>query len=89
MARVGIVGFGFMGQMHYKCWKGIEGAQVAAVCDVNPNIEEDTKKAVGNIGDTDEPIDFGSFELYTRCSRTPNWMRFRSRCRLIYTPTAR
>ncbi|MHC4630231.1 MAG: Gfo/Idh/MocA family protein [Planctomycetota bacterium] len=65
MARVGIVGFGFMGQMHYKCWKGIEGAQVAAVCDVNPNIEEDTKKAVGNIGDTDEPIDFGSFELYT------------------------
>ena len=65
MARVGIVGFGFMGQMHYKCWKAIEGAQVAAVCDVNPNIEEDTKKAVGNIGDRDEAIDFGSFELYT------------------------
>ena len=65
MARVGIMGFGFMGRMHYKCWKGIEGAEVVAVCDINPNIEEDTKKAVGNIGDTDEPIDFGSFELYT------------------------
>lgn len=65
MVRVGIMGFGFMGQMHYKCWKAIKGAQVVAVCDINQNIEEDTKKAVGNIGDTDEAIDFGSFELYT------------------------
>ena len=65
MARVGIMGFGFMGQMHYKCWKAIEGAEVVAVCDINQNLEEDTKKAVGNIGDTDEAVDFGSFELYT------------------------
>ena len=65
MVRVGIVGFGFMGRMHYKCWKAIEGAEVVAVCDVNPNIEEDTKKAVGNIGDTEEAVDFSSFELYT------------------------
>jgi len=65
MARVGIVGFGFMGRMHYKCWKAIEGAEVVTVCDVNPNIEEDTKKAVGNIGETEEAVDFSSFELYT------------------------
>ena len=69
MVRVGIMGFGFMGQMHYKCWKAIEGAQVVAVCDINPNIEEDTKRAVGNIGDTDEAIDFGSFELYTNLDK--------------------
>jgi predicted dehydrogenase len=65
MLRVGITGFGFMGQTHYKCWKAVEGAEVVAVCDVNPNIEEDTKRAVGNIGDTEEAVDFSSLRLYT------------------------
>lgn len=64
MLRVGIVGFGFMGRTHYKCWGNVEGAKVTAVCDANPNIEEDTKKAVGNIGDTSDAIDFGTFKLY-------------------------
>ncbi len=65
MLRVGIVGFGFMGQMHYKCWRALEGAEIVAVCDVNPSIEEDTKRAVGNIGDTEEAVDFSSLRLYT------------------------
>jgi len=65
MLRVGITGFGFMGQTHYKCWKAVEGAEVVAVCDVNPNIEEDTNRAVGNIGDTEEEVDFSSLRLYT------------------------
>jgi predicted dehydrogenase len=65
MLKVGIAGFGFMGRTHYKCWKKVKGAEVAAICDVNPNIEEDTKKAVGNIGDTSEQVDFGSLNLYT------------------------
>ena len=65
MLKVGIVGFGFMGQTHYKCWKALEGAQVTAICDVNPNIEEDTKRAVGNIGDTDEAVDFSNIQLFT------------------------
>ena len=65
MLKVGIVGFGFMGQMHYKCWSALEGAEVVAVCDVNPNIEEDTKRAVGNIGETEEAVDFSSLRLYT------------------------
>jgi len=66
MLRVGIVGFGFMGQTHYKCWKKLDGAQVVAICDVNPNIEEDTKRAVGNIGDGQEEVDFGSLQVYTK-----------------------
>ncbi len=69
MLRVGIVGFGFMGRMHYKCWKGLEGVEVAAICDVNPNIVEDTKKAVGNIGDTKDAVDFESLELYNDLDR--------------------
>jgi len=65
MLKVGIAGFGFMGRTHYQCWKKVEGAEVAAICDVNPNIEEDTKKAVGNIGDTSAQVDFGNLNLYT------------------------
>ena len=65
MLKVGIVGFGFMGQTHYKCWKALEDAQVTAICDVNPNIDEDTKRAVGNIGDTEQEIDFSSLQLFT------------------------
>ena len=65
MLKVGIVGFGFMGRTHYQCWKKVEGAEILAICDVNPNIEEDTKKAVGNIGDTSEKVDFGSLKVYT------------------------
>jgi len=65
MLRVGIAGFGFMGRMHYKCWNALKGVEIAAICDVNPNIEEDTKKAVGNIGDAQETVDFSSLKLYT------------------------
>ena len=65
MLKVGIVGFGFMGQTHYKCWKKLEGADIVAICDVNPNIEEDTKRAVGNIGDGQEEVDFTTLEVYS------------------------
>ena len=65
MLKVGIVGFGFMGRTHYKCWKALDGAEVTAICDVNPNIEEDTKRAVGNIGDPNETVDFAGLMLYT------------------------
>ena len=65
MLRIASAGFGFMGRMHYKCFNALEGAEVVAICDANPRIEEDTKRAVGNVGKTEEPIDFSSFELYT------------------------
>jgi len=62
--RIGIVGFGFMGRMHYRIWKSIKDAQVVAVCDANPNIKEDTKRAVGNIQGADSDIDFKKIEVY-------------------------
>jgi predicted dehydrogenase len=64
MLKIAIAGFGFMGRMHYKCYKALENARVVAVCDLNPNIEEDTKKAVGNVGKTEESVDFSNIELY-------------------------
>jgi predicted dehydrogenase len=64
MLRVGIAGFGFMGRMHFRNWNMLKDAQVVAVCDANPNIKEDTKKAVGNIKGAEGDIDFSTFEVY-------------------------
>ena len=64
MLRVGIVGFGFMGRMHFRQWKAIEGAEVVAVCDANPNIKEDANRAVGNIEGAEGVIDFAGIELF-------------------------
>ena len=64
MLRIGIVGFGFMGRMHYRCWNGPKDVKVAAICDANPDIVADTQKAVGNIEGADETVDFGGIELY-------------------------
>jgi len=65
MLRVGIAGFGFMGRKHYECWKALEDAKVVAVYDINPNIIEDAKTAVGNIEEAQEVIDFSRIQLYT------------------------
>ena len=65
MLRVGIVGFGFMGRMHYRCWDQLAGAKVTAICDANPNIIEDTKKGGGNVDGAAEEIDFTGIEIFT------------------------
>lgn len=69
MLRVGIVGFGFMGRTHYRCWKGIDDATVVAICDKNPNIVKDVEKAVGNIGGATGIIGLGGVELYADFDR--------------------
>jgi len=38
MIRVGIVGLGFMGRMHYRCWKAIPGGTITAICKANPKV---------------------------------------------------
>jgi predicted dehydrogenase len=64
MIRVGIVGFGFMGRMHYRCWRDIEGVGVTAICETNPNIIADAQKGVGNIEGYAEQIDFSKLKVY-------------------------
>lgn len=36
MTRIGIVGLGFMGRMHYTTYEKIPGAHVTAICDADP-----------------------------------------------------
>jgi len=65
MIRAGIIGFGFMGRMHYRCWSELDEVEVAAVCDADPDIVNKTSLAGGNIDGVAEEIDFASFELFS------------------------
>lgn len=65
MLSVGILGFGFMGRMHYANWQKQDGVTVVAVCDAAPNLIENTKKAVGNIEGSNSEIDFSSLTIYS------------------------
>ncbi len=65
MLKIGIAGLGFMGQMHYRCWKGREDAQIVAICDSNKNIVEDCKKTIGNIEGAENAIDFTGINIYS------------------------
>lgn len=65
MVRVGIVGFGFMGNMHFRCYKALEDAEVVAICDSDESKFQDTGGAVGNIPGTEEPLDLSGIGLFT------------------------
>jgi predicted dehydrogenase len=65
MLNIGIVGFGFMGRMHYRCWEAMEGAEVAAVCDANEKVLEQLGESTGNIEGAGTDIDLSSFNFYT------------------------
>jgi len=65
MLKVGIVGFGFMGRMHFRWWNQLEGAKVTAICDANPNIQEDIKKPVGNIAGASAEVNFDEIALFS------------------------
>lgn len=62
--RIGIVGLGFMGRTHYRCWKELKDVEITAICDSNPNGVEDAKETIGNIAGTAETIDLGKIEIY-------------------------
>ncbi len=54
--NIGIVGLGFMAAMHIRAYRQIDGANIAAICDLDPErLKGDFTKISGNI-DTDDPI---------------------------------
>lgn len=65
MIKVGIVGLGNMGRMFYKNLNELDNVDISAVCETNPNIREDSKKAAGNIEGIADEIDFDSFQLFS------------------------
>lgn len=66
MIKVGIVGFGFMGRMHYRCWNAIKGFKVTALCDANPQAFTSSAAAEGNIAGAADTIDFSSLKTFSK-----------------------
>ncbi len=64
MLRVGIIGFGFMGRMHFRCWKALADVQVAAVCDADPHALDDAAKTRGNIAGAEGDVDLADVKFY-------------------------
>ncbi len=64
MIRVGIVGLGFMGKMHFRCYQALEDVQVVAICDIDRAKFEDSAGTAGNIEGAEAPLDFTDIGLY-------------------------
>ncbi len=64
MTRVGIIGLGFMGKMHLRCYQALPGVEVAAICDTDPAKFTDTSGTAGNIQGAEAPLDFTGIGLY-------------------------
>ena len=69
MVRVGIVGFGFMGQMHFRCYEASDEAKIAAICDADESKLKGAGGTAGNIPGTEEPLDLSGIELFTDFDR--------------------
>jgi predicted dehydrogenase len=72
MIKVGIVGFGFMGRKHFRCWKALEDVEIASVCETNSQIAEGLKKEKGNIEKNEESIDLRAVKIYTDIDKMLN-----------------
>ena len=54
--NIGIVGLGFMAAMHIRAYRQIDGANVGAICDLDPErLKGDFSKVLGNI-DSGDPV---------------------------------
>ena len=61
--RVAIVGFGFMGRMHYANWKKMKGVSVVALCDRDVS-QFKSPITSGNLAGADASTDFGDAVIY-------------------------
>jgi predicted dehydrogenase len=64
MLRVAIIGMGFMGKMHFRCWQAIPEAQLVAVCDIEPGRLANPAGTAGNIAGAEQPLDFSGLRLF-------------------------
>src|SRR5262245_29133662 len=66
MIRVGIVGLGFMGRMHYRCWKAQAGATIRAICESNPKVLAAAGEAPkGNVEGAADHIDLRDVDVFS------------------------
>lgn len=65
MVRIGIVGIGFMGRIHYLAGQRLTGAKVAAVCSRDPaKLAGDWRNTRGNFGPEPGQVDLSGVKKY-------------------------
>jgi predicted dehydrogenase len=65
MIRIGIVGIGFMGMIHYLASQKLEGAKVAAICSRDPKkLAGDWRGIRGNFGPPGKKMKLGKIKKY-------------------------
>ena len=63
--RIGILGLGFMGKMHFDTYRNIRGAKVVAIADPDPKKRAGAWGAIGgNIGDGGGTVDLSGVATY-------------------------
>src|ERR671924_39573 len=67
MVRIGIVGIGFMGMIHYLAARKLKGARVTAICSRDPKkLAGDWRGIRGNFGPTGQKMDLSDLKKYNR-----------------------
>src|SRR6516165_6415105 len=67
MVRIGIVGIGFMGWIHYLATKRLREAQLTAICSRDPKkLAGDWRSIRGNFGPPGEQVDLSGLKKYAR-----------------------
>lgn len=64
MIRIGIVGFGYMGRVHFKHFSSSDDVEVVAICDPNADKFDFLNQIRGNISDSKLKIDLNKIKLY-------------------------
>jgi predicted dehydrogenase len=67
MVRIGIVGIGFMGMIHYLAARKLQGAQVTAICSRDrQKLDGDWRSIQGNFGPRGEVMDLAGIKKYDK-----------------------
>ena len=69
MLRIGIVGWGFMGKMHFRCYKSDTNMEVTAICDADAKQLQNSSGVAGNISGAEDDLDLSNISLYSDLSK--------------------
>ncbi len=69
MLRIGIVGWGFMGKMHFRCYKSATNVEVTAICDADAKQLQNSSGVAGNISGAEDDLDLSNIALYSDLSK--------------------
>ena len=65
MTKVGIVGLGFMGWIHWLAYQKVDGIQVVAICETDPKKRAgDWTSIQGNFGPPGEQVDLSGIQVF-------------------------